>query len=315
MPGSPDAACALVSEAIIDAYLERDVQSRLRIEVMGGYGAIFVSGMAHSSADVDVSVIVRRTLGQLGCGSEIEPFVSIETVPAITQTATVTVTGFACDETEEKIPLPAAYARRIAAACETYRQTDEQGFWLGSDVEGSILLRKNSMPQIFLQAEHGTTDLAQARTRLSAVTSQALPGSKLRLNDTGPVERRGFQSALGNSARWPQAYGAQAPSASLIIGLDPHHPAKAGSWLARAAARKLVANGHHAALVSVVYEPGRKDPFAIMARDESGKRIEQELPANCLHLGRVMQDWWREGLNQEAARYQLIGGTALPWET
>ena len=313
-PGSPDALCAICAEAIVDAYIERDQQSRIRVEVSGGFDAIFITGMVQSTADVDVASVVRRQLGRFGAGLEIEPFVSMETVAAWHPEPMVCVAAYATNQTPEAIPLASAMARRINAALENYRQTDEQGFWLGPDIEGVVLVQKNKMPQVFLQVEHGTEKIQDVRTKISACLAELIPGVKVRTNDGGLLERRGLHATLGSSARFLPAYGTTGMASVSICGRDPRDPQKAGAWLARAIARDLVKKGNEAVIVQIAYEPGRKDPLAIIKKNEKGDRLDQLIPADSLHLDRVMQ-WWRPGLNVSACLHQCMGGEALPWET
>lgn len=313
-PGSPDALCAICAEAIIDAYLERDQQSRVRVEVSGGFDAIFITGMVQSTADVDVASVVRRQLGRFGAGLEIEPFVSMETVAAWQPEPMTHVTAYATNETPEAIPAASAFAKRINNALETYRQTDEQGFWLGPDIEGSVLLQKNKMPQVFLRVEQGTEKIQDVRSKLAACLGQLIPGVKVRTNDGGLVERRGMHTALGSSARLLPMYGMTGMASISLIGRDLRDPQKAGAWLARAAAKNLVKQGHEAVVVQLAYEPGRKDPFAISAKNEKGERLEQQIPVESVHLDRALS-WWRPGLNLAAYLDHLLGGEALPWET
>jgi len=321
LPGHPDAACDLVAEAIVDEYLDRDPETRIRVDVVGGHGALFVSGEVRSSADVDVAAVVRRVLGKIGSGSEIEPFISLESVSsglsAISSAGMavpLTVIGYACSETPERLPLPVALTIRLAKQLQAYRETDEQGFWLGPDAECAIILKQNAMPQIILNVEHGTIDIADVRSRLSNVISSVIPGTRSRVNDLGPVERRGLAKSTGGSGRHGDIYGTLMPSTLSVAGLDPHHPLKAGAWLARAAARELVGKGANAALVQLTYEPGRAEPLTMIARDEKGKRLDAQLDPKKLYLDRVMRDWWRKDLNQDAIRWGLAGDAALPWE-
>ena len=58
--GHPDKVCDQISDALLDAYLEKDKNARCGIEVMGGKGKIFITGEVTSSAEVDVQNVVKR---------------------------------------------------------------------------------------------------------------------------------------------------------------------------------------------------------------------------------------------------------------
>ena len=60
--GHPDKVCDQISDALLDAYLENDKNSRCAIEVMGGKGLIVVTGEVTSNSNVDVESIVKRVL-------------------------------------------------------------------------------------------------------------------------------------------------------------------------------------------------------------------------------------------------------------
>ena len=87
LPGHPDAACDMVAEAIVDEYMRRDPDTRIALSVIGGRGALFVAGDVISAADFDVAQIIQRTLGTIGIGTELEPFVSLE--PVVGERATL----------------------------------------------------------------------------------------------------------------------------------------------------------------------------------------------------------------------------------
>ena len=57
--GHPDKVCDQISDALLDAYLEQDPNSRCGIEVVGGKGKIFVTGEVTSKAKVDVESIIK----------------------------------------------------------------------------------------------------------------------------------------------------------------------------------------------------------------------------------------------------------------
>lgn len=98
------------------------------------------------------------------------------------------------------------------------------------------------------------------------------------------------------------------------IGHDPQSVEKAGSWLARAAALHVLQSGANAALVQATYLPGEHRPSLFMIRDEKGRDRSREIDLASLSLDRVMKEWWRPSLNQDAAHWGFAGEPGLPWE-
>ena len=64
--GHPDKICDQVSDAILDAMLAQDPQSRVACETVAGKGQILVTGEITSSANVDIEQIVRNTVREIG---------------------------------------------------------------------------------------------------------------------------------------------------------------------------------------------------------------------------------------------------------
>ena len=62
----PDKVCDQISDALLDAYLAQDQNSRCGIEVVGGKGKIFVTGEVTSKAKVDVESIIKGVLNDVG---------------------------------------------------------------------------------------------------------------------------------------------------------------------------------------------------------------------------------------------------------
>lgn len=322
LPGHPDRVCDLVAEAIVDEYLRRDVASQLALHVSGGRGALFVSGDIKSQADFDVSSLVRRTLGSLSVLAETEPFIALEAVsPEQADTfgrgidSPVTVHGYATQETAKQLPTSLVLAQEIARGLFEKRQTDERWFWLGPDADVCTLATSHEPSEVYVRIEHGSKTLLDARGEITAFVQSLAPQLRVKVNELGPQENRGLGYRMGASGGDGAVYGSVLPATTQGIGLDPGRAEKAGSWLARAAARKLVERGARAALVQVVYIPGEQLPAFFVARDEQGKNITSGLTREELSLQRVMREWWRPGLNSEAARWGFVGEVSLPWET
>ena len=63
-PKHPDKICDRISDAILDACLKQDPNTRAAIETMGGHGIITVTGELTTTAFVDIPEIVKRVYGK-----------------------------------------------------------------------------------------------------------------------------------------------------------------------------------------------------------------------------------------------------------
>ncbi len=64
--GHPDKMCDMISDSILDAYFEKDSNSRVACEVTATTGVISVMGEITSNATVDITKIVRETVREIG---------------------------------------------------------------------------------------------------------------------------------------------------------------------------------------------------------------------------------------------------------
>jgi S-adenosylmethionine synthetase len=104
-PKHPDKICDQISDAVLDAYLTKDPDARVAIDVTGGHGVVFVTGEVSSVAKgVDIAQIVRRLAGDVKIIEHIaaqSPEISagVDTGGAGDQGIMV---GYATDETAER---------------------------------------------------------------------------------------------------------------------------------------------------------------------------------------------------------------------
>ncbi len=64
--GHPDKVCDQISDAVLDAYLEQDPAARVACEAFAHTGCIHLAGQITSTAHVDLTAVVRRTLLEIG---------------------------------------------------------------------------------------------------------------------------------------------------------------------------------------------------------------------------------------------------------
>ena len=115
-PKHPDKICDRISDAILDACLEQDPNSRVAIETMGGHGIISVTGELTTSAYVEIPDIVRSVYDdEIGIQVNIvkqSPEISqgVDTGGAGDQGIMI---GYACNENEEMVPEEYYLARKL----------------------------------------------------------------------------------------------------------------------------------------------------------------------------------------------------------
>ena len=115
-PSHPDKLCDRISDAILDACLEQDPDSRVAIETMGGHGIITITGEVTTKAYFNAREIAQRIAGeQYGVQVNIvnqSPEIAngVDTGGAGDQGIMV---GYACNQNEEMIPQELYLARSL----------------------------------------------------------------------------------------------------------------------------------------------------------------------------------------------------------
>jgi S-adenosylmethionine synthetase len=224
------------------------------------------------------------------------------------------VTGYATAETPEKLPETVSLARQVAKRLHEKRELDPEWFWLGPDAEVAVIAEGARPSRVVLTIEHGNESLENVRARVASEFREAANHLPISVNMTGACEKRGLARVSGASGRGASVYGSLIPVLPSLIGLDIQCVEKAGSWLARRAALSLLRRGAVAPLVQAVYLPGDFKPAYIKARDAHGRDLSAEVVLAELSLDRVRKEWWRSGLNLDAARWGFAGEPGLPWE-
>ncbi len=320
----PDKLCDIIAAGIVDEYQKRDPESRVKISVTGGHGALFVAGELHTSADFDVSAIVKRILGRYGIPEGLEPFIALEKIPSerilhAKQPAVdpVLAFGYATNETESQLPPAQDTANKIAQVLEAKREQDPDWFWM-SRVGGASVNQTRNSYQITIRLDHGTQELGTVREQISKVIEEMnLPsGAKIEINPLGAMDSHSIKSAIGQSGTMLRPYGAILPSVPNPCGWDWHKARVVAPIIARRTAKVILQeSGAKAVMARLLYLPGEDEPAKIWLRNESGRDLASHSKEVELHLQKAMDNWKRSDLMTQIAIHGIAGHLNLPWES
>ena len=158
--GHPDKVCDQISDAVLDAYLAEDPDSRVACETMIKNNMVFIAGEITSKGSPDLESVVRKTIKDIGYDSDEYGFngdnceftnLISEQSPDISQGVTEgegvdleqgagdqgLMFGYACKETESLMPLPIDLSHRLVKQQADVMKSGEIS-WLRPDAKSQV---------------------------------------------------------------------------------------------------------------------------------------------------------------------------------
>lgn len=330
--GHPDKICDQISDAILDACLTQDPKSRVAIETLGAHGVIFIGGEVTTKADFNASDIARKVYRRVGYTDSIRTIKNIvKQSPDIAQGVDTggagdqgIMYGYATDENEEFMPKALVLAHKLTQGLEELRLKKEIE-WLMPDGKSQVTIKNGQVETVLVSAQHKDTvsheEIYQTlKEKLIKKLIGDLKGINILVNPTGKFVFGGFYADTGLTGRkiMVDTYGGLIPhGGGSFSGKDPTKVDRSGAYMARFAAKNIVAKGMaKKCLISVAYAIGKAEPLMIEAYDEKGKDISDYVKKNYdfRPLAIIERLDLRKPIYFETASYGHFGRNNFPWE-
>jgi S-adenosylmethionine synthetase len=309
--GHPDKMCDQISDSILDAIFEEDPESRVACESMATTGLVVVAGEISTKAHVDYPRVVRDTVNAIGYDRESYGFdghtcavitsideQSPDIAMGVDKAREIKVGdgdhydeigagdqgmmfGYACDETEDLMPMPIWLAHRLAHRLAEVRRSGEVDY-LRPDGKtqvtieyedgrpkrlSTVLISTQTAPGIDV-ATQLTPDLTEHVIKPLVPEQFADDAFEILCNPTGNFELGGPHADCGLTGRKiiVDTYGGMARhGGGAFSGKDPTKVDRSAAYAVRHAAKNIVAAGvAQRCEVQVAYAIGVARPVSVM---------------------------------------------------
>ena len=309
--GHPDKLCDRISDAVLDAMFRKDPASRVACETFATTGLVVVGGEISTDCYVDIPKLVRETICEVGYdrpeagfdGNTCAVLTSIDSQsPDISMGVTGSMEvkegrtkdeeallgagdqgmmfGYACDETDDLMPLPITLANKLAHQLTQARKTGAIPFILpDGKTQVTVIYGPDGKPRgletIVISTQHlpGVEQMDLVTALVDHVLhptlgDMSLEGVRILVNPTGRFVKGGPAADTGLTGRKiiVDTYGGYARhGGGAFSGKDPTKVDRSAAYMARYIAKNVVAAGlANKCEVQLAYAIGVANPVSVM---------------------------------------------------
>lgn len=351
--GHPDKICDQVSDAIVDAALEKDTYSRVAVETMVSKNFIALAGELTTKGKLNYKSIAQKVIKDLGYTIPKLNFSyrSPITIKIHTQSPEIAqgvnqdgagdqgqMYGYACEETKEFMPLPIQLAHKLAQRIDEVREKKIIPYLRPDGKTQTTVSYENGKPveveEVVLAVPHEeSVELPEVKndlyyTVVLPVLKQfgfSIAEKDVIVNGTGVWHIGGPSSDTGVTGRKivVDGYGGMARvGGGAFSGKDPTKVDRSGAYAARFLAKNIVAHGlAKKAEVRLAYFIGAKKPVMQEVETFGTAKKSDKVIKDFMHKildtsvkGILDGLKLRQPIYFKTAAYGHFGRNHFPWE-
>ena len=345
--GHPDKLCDTIADAVLDACLTGDPDSRVACEVLATAGKITVAGEITTNAMPDIPHIVCKTVRQIGYSGNYEVEVDIhdqspDIAEAVNGENEITsgdqgiVYGYACRETPLLLPLPVVLAHRLTKRLTEARHNHLLE-WLRPDGKAQVSVEYEDdkpvrVSTVVVSVQH-EPEVSQKELREAVYQLILVPAlgeyldqsTEVLINPSGSFVLGGFEADTGLTGRklMVDTYGGIVPHGDgALSGKDCTKVDRSGAYMARYLAKNIVAAGlADKCTVSMAYAIGKAEPLYVQADTHGTGKYPDFVLAEAVKLifdltptGMANTLQLMEPIYQKYCNYGHFTHQSAPWE-